>query len=528
MGEDSCDVVVIGAGISGLTASALLARSGLHVHTVEAGLRPGGYLAGFHRDGFTFDTAIQWLNQCGPGGFCDNVFRFLGPDYPRAKPLKRLRRYVSETHDHLLTDDPTILQDRLIEEHPAERRGIERFFRDARILGERFRQLRFRMRAMETMSLAEKTRFGLRMGRWALPVWKHLKRTAEEGLARYFRGPEVPRLFACEESMMAVIVPVAHAFIRDVQGPPEGGGQAYIGWLRGRVEALGSDVSLGRRVDRVLLEDGRAAGVTLEGGETIRSRWVIAACDVETLYERMLPPGTVPQSLLRRLREADLYYSNVALFIGLDCDPASLGFGEEYVGITREGLLRHEHRSGDPYKTLVNVLAPSVRDPTLAPAGKGTLTIHCPAWMNYADGWKTEEGMGRGPAYRRLRQEFADVLLERVERAMGARIRHHTEVLSIATPVTYWRYTGNRDGSIMGAKPTRRNIRNKLAHYHTAVPQLLLAGHWAQYGGGVPVAVQTAVNASLLVLREADPRAFGALRDVVDGRPPTEKGGQGF
>jgi phytoene dehydrogenase-like protein len=516
----ACDVVIIGAGISGLTAAALLAQGGLHVRTIEAGPRPGGYLAGFQREGFTFDTAVQYLNQCGPGGFCDTVFRFLGPDYPRAKSLKRLARYMSETHDHLLTDDPTVLRERWIAEHPEERRGIVRFFEDARILGERFRQLRFRMRAIETMSLPEKARLGLQMGWWVLPVWKHLRMTAEQGLDRYFQGPEIKGLFASEESMMSVIVPFAHAFSGEIQGPPEGGGQTYIGWLRGRVEASGSSVSLGRRVDRIVLENGRAAGVVLEDGETIRSRWVIAACDVETLYERMLPPGTAPEDLLRRLRAADLYYSNVTLFLGLDCDPASLGLGEECVGVTRDGLSRQEHLSGDPHKSILNLVAPSVRDPTLAPKGKGTLTIHCPAWMNYGDRWKTGEEMRRGPEYRRFKHEVAEVLLDRVERALDARIRAHIEVLDIATPVTYWRYTGNRDGSIMGAKPTNRNIRNKLAHYRTPVPRLLLAGHWAQYGGGVPIAMQTAVNASLLVLRQDGPEAFRSLRDAVDGRAP--------
>ena len=61
-----CDVLVIGSGMGGLSSAALLAKSGLRVCVVEAELRPGGYLAGFRRRDFRFDTAIHWLNQCGP------------------------------------------------------------------------------------------------------------------------------------------------------------------------------------------------------------------------------------------------------------------------------------------------------------------------------------------------------------------------------------------------------------------------------------------------------------------------------
>ncbi|PWT71038.1 MAG: NAD(P)/FAD-dependent oxidoreductase, partial [Bacteroidetes bacterium] len=62
------DVVVIGAGVGGLTAGALLSKAGFTVCVLERETRLGGYLAGFRRGNFRFDTAIHWLNQCGPEG----------------------------------------------------------------------------------------------------------------------------------------------------------------------------------------------------------------------------------------------------------------------------------------------------------------------------------------------------------------------------------------------------------------------------------------------------------------------------
>jgi len=56
---DRCDVVIIGAGAGGLTAGALLARTGLNIVVLEAESQTGGYLAGFKRRGFSFNTSIE-------------------------------------------------------------------------------------------------------------------------------------------------------------------------------------------------------------------------------------------------------------------------------------------------------------------------------------------------------------------------------------------------------------------------------------------------------------------------------------
>ena len=70
----------------------------------------------------------------------------------------------------------------------------------------------------------------------------------------------------------------------------------------------------------------------------------------------------------------------------------------------------------------------------------------------------------------------------------------------------------------MGAKPGRENMQNKVAHYQTPVKNLLLGGHWAELGGGVPIAVKAGANATLLILKEENKNAFRTLTAYIDGK----------
>ncbi len=123
------DVIIIGAGIGGLTAAAMLAKSGMDVCVVEMMSRPGGYLAGFERNGFHFETAIHWLNQCDPKGFVRRVFDLLAPGSPQTAANTRIRRYLSDSYDYLLTNNPDEMRDDIISYYSNEEKAIRKFFK---------------------------------------------------------------------------------------------------------------------------------------------------------------------------------------------------------------------------------------------------------------------------------------------------------------------------------------------------------------------------------------------------------------
>ena len=534
--KDNYDVLIIGAGISGLTSAALYSRFGMSVCLLEMDARPGGYLAGFRRKDFRFDSAIHWLNQCGPNGYVTKVFKSIGNDYPRAVVQKKIRRYRGGDVNYLITNTPDDFMNDLIKDFPKDEKGIRRFFKHAKRISKSFKNYSNISRTMDTMNLFEKAIRGLKMLNFAIPFIPHISYHGDEGLkkglSKYFSEEKLIQLFAAEPDLLSCLIPIAWAYIEDFQTPPEGGSQRFAEWLHHVVQEFNNDVFFKCRVIKILVKDKKTIGVKCDyRGEEyeIKSKYVIAACDVETLYEKMLPKGIISQKMIDNLRNAELYASAVTLNIGLNCTAESLGFDEEMIYLANQDptLSREDHGNGNPLTSGIHMLAPTTRDKTLAPEGKGTLTIFIPGFIDHYDRWKTEfdeDGkVVRGDEYRKLKHEIADQLIKRIEDELNIKLEENIAYLDIATPITHERYTGNRGGTMMGARPGKANMKAKVAHYKTPVENLYLSGHWAELGGGVPIAVRAAMNSTLLVLQKENNKAYKALAKYIDGKISVKK-----
>jgi prolycopene isomerase len=521
------DVVIIGSGVGGLTAGALLSKAGLSVCILEKEPHVGGYLAGFRRKDFRFDTAIHWLNQCGPQGVAGKIFAILGKDHPVAPPQTRIRRYIGNDHDYLLTRNPEELKATWIKEFPHEKEGIKRFFKAAKKIGAAFNEYSTVFRTEESMGFWERLKNKLPLIKFGSAFIPHLGYSGEagitKGLNRYFKDRKLHNIFAADGDVIGCMVPIAWAYYGDFQSPPKGGGQVIPEWLVHLVNYYHNDIFVNCKVEKILIEKEKATGVvfTHKGAQHhIGAKHVIAACDVETLYNKMLPPSVLSEKLRRRIQEADIYSSSLTISIALDCPPGQLGFSEELIHISSDTASIEEHSGGDPLKSEIVVLTPSLRDQSLAPDGCGTLTIFMPAYMSFKDGWFTTKDENgdyiRNEAYKRLKNEIAEVLIDRLSKIIAPDLRNHILFYDVATPVTHWRYTGNKQGTMMGAKPGRENMKNKVAQYRTPICNLLVGGQWAELGGGVPIAVKAGTNAALLVLQKENKQAFRLLADYMD------------
>jgi len=509
------DIVIIGGGLSGLTSAALFSRAGMSVAVLEMDAKPGGYLAGFQRGEYKFDSAIHWLNQCGPKGSVTRIFSAIGNDFPKAREQVKIRRFSGYKAEFMLTNNPDDLKDELIQAFPHEKKGVIRFFRDAKNIAGAFDNFSNNFRDMQTHSFLGKVDGRLKLLKFGLTLVPYVfysgSKGVVKGLKKYFNDPELMKIWAAENDLLSCLIPIAWAYNKDYQFPPVGGGQVFPQWLAHKITESGNQIFYQTKALKIVDDGIKATQVVADrlGEELVfNARFVVAACDVETLYEKIMRPELSDPKFLEKLKAADLYSSAVTVVIGLDCPAEELGFGEELIIISEDNIKRSDHNCGDPDKSDITVLAPSTRDKSMAPLNKGTLTIYAPAYFSQFD--------NLGELYRQIKKEFADILISRVEKKLSIDIRSHISVIDIATPKTYHRYTGNRDGIMMGARPGKNNYQAKIAHYKTPLENVYLSGHWANLGGGVPIAVSTAANTTLLILKEADKQEFYRLNRFLD------------
>ena len=141
--KEEYDVVVIGAGIGGLTCGALLAKEGLSVLVAEQHSKPGGYCTSFQRKGFTFDAGFDFFVGAERGGMFYNIVEELGlQDEIEFIELAPPSKIIGSDYNIPLTPLEGLAEE-LKRMFPGEGADIDAFFQDCKAV------------LRETLALAE-------------------------------------------------------------------------------------------------------------------------------------------------------------------------------------------------------------------------------------------------------------------------------------------------------------------------------------------------------------------------------------
>jgi phytoene dehydrogenase-like protein len=521
------DVVLIGGGISGLTSAALLSNAGLKVFVLERNSQLGGYLAKYEKNGFVFDTSIHWLNNCAEEGVVTKVFKLIGSDHPTTRPLKNIKRYAGDDFSYLLTNNPDELRDQLIKDFPEDTEGIIRFFAAARKIGQRLSDHHKLFRISATLSPWAKLKLIFTKLKFIIPFIRYVRYTGDSGkrngLNLFFSSPKLHRVFSNEPDLLSCLISIAWAYEKDFQAPPDNGSYTYPAWLAEKIKSNGGKIITKAEAIKISEQNGKCKSVIYEHDRKVHEVFcdqIISTSDVRELYEKLMPDNYVPQKVLNRLKDAELYNSALVLYISLNCPAETLGFNDEIVDFEKVDVDDSLGFDAGRAISQISVFSQSARNKSLAPDGKGSLTVIMPAHFNSNNQWRTtvnEKGdILRGEEYKKLKKLYADKIIAQVEERLSIDIQSHIIDCNVATPITFWRYTKNHLGTMMGQKPGKKNSMLGISKYTTPLKGLYIGGHWAEMGGGVPIAVKAAVNTSLLVLKERKHNYFKVYSDYFD------------
>ncbi len=297
----------------------------------------------------------------------------------------------------------------------------------------------------------------------------------------YLKDPRTQRVLSFQ-SMYAGLSPydalaiyAIIAYMDTVAGVffPKGGMHAVPRALAGAAEKHGVDLRYGTTVRRVLVEHGRAVGVETTEGERIPADVVVLNPDLPVAYRELLPPEATP----RRVKTLAYSPSCFLLLAGSSATYTrtahhNIHFGRAWGSVFRE-LIDDKQLMTDPSLLVTN---PTRSDPGLAPDGKQIYYVLLPT-PNTSAGidWDVV-----GPRYR-------DEAVARLEALGYVGFDDAIEVEDVTTPAD-WQRRGMEQGAPFAAAHSFRQTGpfrpNNLA---AKVEGVVFAGSGTQPGVGVPM-----------------------------------------
>jgi phytoene dehydrogenase-like protein len=522
----SYDALVVGAGHNGLTTACYLARAGLSVLVLEKNDIVGG-------------AAVS--RQLHPGwtySNCSYVCSLLRPEIVRDLDLPRHGLQVipyeggvtmTRAGEHFaLYSDKDSLRRELARHSPRDADAYDRYALEV------MRQCRF-IRPLLLSTPPDPTSFRPRdlkgladLGRrfWSLgeevmyDTIRFWTMSAGDFLDEFFENDLIKAHMAGSAIIGTALGPYSpgsayvllHHYMGDVDGAvgawgfARGGMGAITRAMADALRGFGGEIRTEAPVARLLTQRGRTAGVVLESGEEIRARLVVSNLDVRRTFLGLVEPADLPAPFLERVRKFKIRGSSGKLNIALDglpefpCLPEGSPCWRGDMHVT-ESLAEME-RAYDDWKDgrwsrrpYVDMLLPTLIDPTMAPPGKHYMTVFVQyAPPKLADGeWNTQTRDAFGKTVidtiAELSPNFRDLIL-------------HAEV---RTPADLEREVGLTEGNIFHGELTMDQLLfNRpvpgFAQYRAPVAGLYMCGSSTHPGGGVMAA--PGANAAREILRD--------------------------
>jgi phytoene dehydrogenase-like protein len=486
-------VIIIGAGIAGLSAACYLQMNGYETEIFDMQSKPGGLCMSWKRGEYTIDLCVRWLVGSSPRFSFYKIWKELIDMEKLHFVNHEARFHIQCSQDKLfhLYTDLNRLENYMKEISPGDGKVIEEFIGVIR----RFRGFQPPVdKALELYHFFDR----LKMIKY-LPLMGLVKKWGKISNLEYsrrFQNPFLREVFEMiyeggEYPLLYVMFQLA---IMDSgsAGYPLGGSLFFANQIVEKYKRLGGKINYNSKVVKIRVDNDTATGIQLDNGDIHRADIVVSAADGHYTIFEMLEGQYLDKKLRYNYENLKTFGSLVYVWMGVKGNfahvPYHLVFKPDNPFILPDGK-RFD---------VVSVFTFNF-DPDLAPEGK-TLIYMMFETENYEywTGLREQDPAG----YKEAKEKVAREVIEMADQKLG-NIKENVEVLDVATPATFIRYTGNWKGSYEGWFPSSDMVFGK--SFKKTLPGLknfYMAGQWVEPGGGLPPAILSGRNVTQIICRQ--------------------------
>lgn len=484
------DVVVIGSGISGLTAAAILAKKGKSVTIVERTARPGGALKRFTRQKVAFDVGFHYTGCLGEGEILTMLWDYLG-----VLSHLQVRPFTSEGHDALSVEgfDRTIraffsyeqLEDELRGIFPEESSAIRQYLDYVRQI---CMDIPFYNPDLPL------TPFLRGFKEQSVPLAQYLQTiTSNPYLQAALASPAFLYGVPSAKASLAVHAMVAHGFYSGAYGV-DGGGQAIVDAFLKVLGQSGVDILVRHHVESIEIKEGKVSGVVTDQGETI-------SCD-DVIYTGHPSdvPNMVPESIFRpiyrsRLSELQNTCSMFAVFAVSENDAVKRQLDNVNYFYMPKGVAVLPEKSSPLTNRALMMTMPGCRDSDDLKKNEPGVILLRPAIWEDVKSFQGSTRKTRPAEYLAWKEEIAAEMIDSCEKYWGE-IGSGLRPLTVGTPLTFRDELFAPEGAAYGAQ---HSISQLNPGVRTRLPGFWLSGQSTLMTGVVGAALAGMVSVGEMV-----------------------------
>ncbi len=471
-------VIIIGAGIGGVSAAALLAQKGLDVTVLEKNDQPGGRARVYKEGGYTFDMGPSWYLM--PDVF-ENFFAEFGKEPSEYYHLQRLdpsyRVFFGGKEVHDVTPD--------LDETKAL---FESFEPGA---GDKFQEYldgteyQYNV-AMNEFIYRDYKRLTQFMNRKLLVEGSklHLLENLDKYISRFFKDHRIRKVLeynivflgGAPKDSPALYALMSHVDFNLGVWYPDGGLTSLVKGMVTLAKEQGAKFYYEHTVKDIVVENGRATKVVTDKG-TFEADVVVANADMHHVETQLLDPKSRSYSD-RYWEKRKIAPSTLLFYLGLDTKIEGLAHHNLYLMDDWDQHFQTIFKDPKwPMEACYYVSRPSVNDPTVAPEGGDAIFILIPVAAGLED---TEEN----------REMYYDWVMGHLEGLVGESIRDHVVLKrSYAHNDFEADYNAYRGTALGLAHTLRQTAVFRPKHRSKKVKNLYYTGHYNHPGIGVPMVV---------------------------------------